>query len=53
MINQFTQMDEQTREKRVERNLEVDRQRIIRSEHKIVMMLQSKSGVVTEMMYII
>ena len=33
LINQFTQMDEQTREKRVERNLEVDRQRIIRSDY--------------------
>ena len=29
----FTQLDEQTREARVERNLEVDRQRIIRSDY--------------------
>ena len=33
LIDQFTQMDEHTREERVERNLEVDRQRIIRSDY--------------------
>lgn len=33
LIDQFKQMDEQTREARVERNLEVDRQRLIRSDY--------------------
>ena len=33
LIDFFTQNDEQTREERVERNLEVDRQRIIGSYH--------------------
>jgi len=33
LMDQFTQMDEQTRAERVERNLEVDRQRIIRSDY--------------------
>ena len=33
LMNQFAQIDEQTREERVERNLEVDRQRIIRADY--------------------
>ena len=33
LMNHFTQIDEQTREERVERNLEVNRQRIIGSYH--------------------
>ena len=33
LINQFKQIDEQTREARVDRNLEVDRQRLIGSYH--------------------
>ena len=33
LMDQFTQMDELTRAARVERNLEVDRQRIIRSDY--------------------
>ena len=33
LMDQFSQIDEQTREARVERNLEVDRQRIIGSYH--------------------
>ena len=33
LIDQFAQIDEQTRAERVERNLEVDRQRIIRSDY--------------------
>ncbi|MYC75397.1 hypothetical protein F4X10_06460 [Candidatus Poribacteria bacterium] len=32
-MNQFAQIDEQTLAERVERNLEVDRQRIIRSDY--------------------
>lgn len=33
LINQFAQIDERTREERVERNLEVDHQRIIRADY--------------------
>lgn len=33
LMDQFAQIDEQTREERVERNLEVDRQRLIRSDY--------------------
>ena len=33
LMDQFAQIDEQTRAERVERNLEVDRQRIIRSDY--------------------